>query len=246
MPEKNTAEGTVEKLEKVEKTKSKPKASILFKVNKKGLHVSPWMTFLRTCIVPLVRLFYPFKYFGDKKVQNGPCVYVSNHYRMIDPMYILPTTKEGIHFIAKNESAKIPIFGFFVKKVKTICVSRDGSDARAIMDALKCLKNGDKIAIYPEGTRNKTDQPFIPFKSGSALLAIRAKVPVVPMVIFKKAGFWQRNHIIIGQPFELSEYYGMKLTEDLLREADGKILATMQQLWQSHKQTLEENKRKKN
>ena len=223
---------------------AKKKPSILFKVNKKGLHVSSCMSFLRMCILPLVRMFYPFQYFGNKKVENGACIYVSNHYRMINPMYMLPTTKEGIHFIAKNDSKKIPVLGAFITGVKTIFVGRDGNDARAIMDALKCLKNGDKIAIYPEGTRNKTNQPFQPFKSGSALLAIRAQVPIVPMVIYKKARFWRKNHIIMGEPFELSEYYGMKMTEELLKEADGKILAVMESLWQEHDRALLEKKRK--
>ena len=114
------------------------------------------------------------------------------------------------------------------------------------MDALKCLKSGEKVAIYPEGTRNKSDQPFLPFKSGSALLAIRAQVPIVPMVVCQKARFWRQNAVIIGEPFELSEYYGMKLTEELLKEADAKILAVMEDLREKYKQTLEEKKGKKN
>lgn len=226
--------------------KAKKKPSILFKVNKKGLHVSPCMSFLRVCILPLVRLFYPFRCVGDKNVKNGACIYVSNHYRMIDPMYILPTTKEGVHFIAKHESRKLPVFGAFISAVKTIFVGRDGTDARAIMDALKCLKSGEKVAIYPEGTRNKSDQPFLPFKSGSALLAIRAQVPIVPMLIPQKARFLRRNDIVIGEPFELSEYYGKKMTEELLKEADAKILAVMEGLRETHKQALEEKKGKKN
>lgn len=212
------------------KEKAKKAKTILFKVNKKGLHVSGCMSFLRICILPFVRLVYPFKYVGNKNAPKGACIYVSNHYRMIDPMYVLPTTKEGVHFIAKKETETMPILGFFVKKVKTICVSRDGNDARAILDGLKCLKNGEKLAIYPEGQRNKTDEPFLPFKSGSALFAIRAKVPVVPMVIYKKARFLQRNYILMGEPFELSEYYGVKLTEEVLQEADGKIMQAMLKL----------------
>ena len=235
-----------ENLTKEKPKKAKKKPSILFKVNKKGLHVSPCMSFLRTFILPLVRFFFPFKYHGNKKVANGACLYVSNHYRMIDPMYILPTTKEGVHFIAKAESKKMPVFGAIISAVKTIFVGRDGTDARAIMDALKCLKSGEKVAIYPEGTRNKSDQPFLPFKSGSALLAIRAQVPIVPMVVCQKARFWRKNAVIIGEPFELSEYYGMKLTEELLKEADAKILTAMESLRENYKQLLEEKKGKKN
>ena len=238
-----------DKLESVEKmpekkAKKKKAVSILFKINKKGLHVSPCMSFLRTCILPLVRLFYPFKTVGCKKVPDGPLVYVSNHYRMIDPMYILPTTQEGIHFIAKKEAADIPVFGYFIKKVKTIYVNRDGNDVRAIMDAQKCLKNGEKIAIYPEGKRNKTDAQFLPFNSGSALLAIRAKAPIVPIVITPKPRFLRKTYALIGEPFELSEYYGIKLTEEILKEADDKILQAMKDLLDAHEQSLADKGKK--
>ncbi len=225
---------------------SKKKApSILYKVKKNGKHTSPCMTFLRTCILPFVRFCYPFKAVGAKKVVDGPCVYVCNHYRMIDPMYILPTTKEGVHFVAKKESLKIPVLGFFIKRVKAIPVNRDGNDARAIMDVLKCLKHGDKVAVYPEGKRNMTDEPFLPFKSGSALFAIRSKVPIVPVVIYQKARFFRLNYAIYGEPFELSEYYGVKLTDELLKEADDKILAKMQQLWTEYDCFLQQKKGKK-
>ena len=235
--------GVVMKPQKEKKQKKTP--SILYKIKKNGRHTSPCMTFLRTCILPFVRFCYPFKAVGAKKVPDGPCVYVCNHYRMIDPMYILPSTKEGVHFISKKEAANIPVLGFFIKAVKTIFVNRDGSDARAIMDGLKCLKYGDKIAVFPEGKRNKTIEPFLPFKSGSALFAIRAKVPVVPVVIYPKARFFRKNYAIYGEPFEFTEYYGQKLTDELLQEADAKILEKMKELWIQHDNFLKERKGKK-
>lgn len=216
------------------KSSSKKTPSLLFTVNKKGEHRSRCMTFLRLCILPIVRIFYPFKMVGESKVPNGACVYVCNHYRMIDPMYLLPTTKEGIHFIAKKEASTIPVLGFFTKKVKTIFVNRDGNDVRAIIDAQKCLKNGDKIAIYPEGKRNKTSEIFLPFNSGSALIAIRAKAPIIPVVLYKKARFLRRNIVLVGAPLVLDEYYDAKLTEDVLKAADAKIFSAMSDLRQNY------------
>ena len=235
--------GVVMKTQKEKKQKKTP--SILYKIKKNGRHTSPCMSFLRTCILPFVRFCYPFKEVGAKRVADGPCVYVCNHYRMVDPMYILPTTKEGVHFIAKKEAEKIPVLGFFIRRVKAILVNRDGSDARAIMDGLRCLKYGDKLAIYPEGKRNKTDEPFLPFKSGSALFAIRAKVPIIPVVIYQKAKFFRMNYVIYGEPFELEEYYGVKLTDELLQEADEKILTKMKELWAEQDNFLKNKKRKK-
>ena len=221
------------------------KQPLLWKANKKGQHISGWLNFLRILILPLVRLFYPFRYYGDRNVKDGACLYVCNHYRMIDPMYMLPTTWEGIHFIGKKESFSMPILGWFCKKVRMIAVSRDGTDVRAVMDSLKCLKSGEKIAIFPEGTRNKSDEPFLPFASGAAVLAIRAKAPIVPVVIYEKAKLFKTTHVLIGEPFELSEYYGQKLTDELLKEADEKIKNALVRMREDHAQMLQSKKRKK-
>lgn len=113
---------------------------------------------------------------------------------------------------------------FFCKKLKAIEVNRDGNDVRAVMDSLKCLKNGEKISLFPEGTRNKTDAEMLPFKSGAAVMAIKAKVPVVPMMIYKKPKPFRLNHILMGEPFEFTEYYGRKMTDDLVKEADREAL----------------------
>ena len=210
--------------------KKNKQSDILFSIKKNGRHINGWYNFIRIFILPLVRLVSPFKIIGTKKVNDGACVYVSNHFWMVDPMYLMPTTKESVHFNFKQEALSIPVLGFFVRRVKAIPVSRDGNDVRAVMNGLKCLKNGDKLAIYPEGRRNKVSAELQPFESGSAMLAIRAKAPIVPVVIYKRPKLFRKNYAIIGEPFELSEYYGVKLTDEILREADNKISERMKQL----------------
>lgn len=210
--------------------KKNKQSDILFSIQKNGRHINGWYNFIRIFILPLVRLISPFKIIGTKKVNDGACVYVSNHFSMVDPMYLMPTTKESVHFICKQEALSIPVLGFFVRRVKAIPVSRDGNDVRAVMNGLKCLKNGDKLAIYPEGRRNKVSEELQSFESGSAMLAIRAKAPIVPVVIYKRPKLFRKNYAIIGEPFELSEYYGVKLTDEILREADNKISERMKQL----------------
>ena len=210
--------------------KKNKQSNILFSIKKNGRHINGWYNFIRIFILPLVRLISPFKIIGTKKVNDGACVYVSNHFSMVDPMYLMPTTKESVHFICKQEALSIPFLGFFVRRVKAIPVSRDGNDVRAVMNGLKCLKNGDKLAIYPEGRRNKVSEELQSFESGSAMLALRAKAPIVPVVIYKRPKLFRKNYAIIGEPFELSEYYGVKLTDEILREADNKISERMKQL----------------
>ena len=101
---------------------------------------------------------------------------------------------------------------------------RDGSDVRTVMESMKVLKNGEKLSMFPEGTRNKNEgDEFLPFHGGTALLAIKTKSPIVPFVICNRPRVFRLTHVVFGEPFELSEYYGRKLTNEDYAEAEEKL-----------------------
>ena len=78
--------------------------------------------------------------------------------------------------------------------------------------------------MFPEGTRNKTDSDeFLPFRGGSALLAIKTKTPVIPFVICNRPKLFKKTHVVFGEPMELSEFYGRKLTPEDYEAAEEKI-----------------------
>ena len=71
------------------------------------------------------------------------------------------------------------------------------------------------MLLFPEGTRNKTGTTELQeLKEGSAIFAVRAKRPIVPIMIYKKARLFQRNKLIIGKPFEFTDFYDKKNTND--------------------------------
>ena len=205
----------------------------------------PLFNVLRVVILPFYYIIKPFKYYGNRKVKDGACVYVSNHYTLFDPAYVAATTWEGVHFIAKSESFDVPILGYVMCKLKAIKANRDGNDVRAMLDSLKCLKNGEKIAIYPEGTRNKNNDEISQFRHGAAAMAIKAKTPIVPIAIYSRPKIFRCTHILIGKPFELSEYYDKKLTENEYTEADEKIREVLLAMRAEHSQFLENKKKRK-
>ncbi len=226
------------------RVKKKKQKSICFKRNRKGRPVNGVLTFLRTCIAPLVRIFMPYKVYGNKKSPDGAVLFIGNHFRAIDPMYSLVSTKEAIHYMSKGSLFKVPLVGAICRGAKVIGLNRDGTDIRAVMDAIKCLRNGDKLSIYPEGTRNRTKEPFQEFKGGAAMIAIKAKVPVLPIVIYNKQRLFRQAHVLMGEPFELSEYYGVKLTEEVLKEADNKLRDKFYEMRNAHTAYLESLKSK--
>ena len=227
------------------KEKKKKKVVLTVKANRKGKHVIGFLNFLRIVALPVYYLLRPFRFYGNRKVKDGACVYVLNHYSMFDPAFPLATTWEGIHFVVKKELMNKFLIGAVVRGAKSIPVNRDGSDVRAILECFKCLKNNEKIAIYPEGTRNKTDEELLPFKHGAATIAIRAKVPIVPIVIYKKPRLFRCAHILIGEPFEFSEYYDRKLSEEELSQADERLRQMMLDMKAAHTEYLQSKKKKK-
>ncbi len=196
----------------------------LFPANKKGYHIMHFMNFLRFLFYPVHFLVYPFKLHGHKRVGKGACIYFGNHYCIFDIFYPAHTTREGIHFLAKQSILEAPILNYWGMKIGAIGAMRDGTDVRTVMESIKVLKNGEKLSLFPEGTRNKTaGDEFLPFYGGASLLAIKTHAPIVPFVICNRPKVFHLTHVVFGEPFELTEYYGRKLTPEDYAEADEKL-----------------------
>ncbi|HOH89845.1 MAG TPA: lysophospholipid acyltransferase family protein, partial [Bacillota bacterium] len=85
-------------------------------------------------------------------------------------------------------------------------------DIKSIKTSLKLLNSGKILALFPEGTRKKSEE--IDAEPGIAMLAIKSKVPIVPVAIISSYKFFKRTNIIIGEPIELAEFYDKKLLND--------------------------------
>ena len=171
-------------------------------------------------MVAVTQILFPFKLVGKEKVKDGACVLVGNHYRIWDIVHMACTTKEKVHFITKKELYKNKFLAHLCDIVEAIPVSRDGQDAKAVMTALRYLKNGDKISMFPEGTRNRTDEDLLPLKGGAAMFAIKAKAPVYPVMCPHKTRLFRRTKILVGDPIDLSAFYDRRLTAEDYEEAE--------------------------
>ena len=227
------------------KKKTTKKYDITIKANKKGKHILPLMNVLRCIVVPFFYIFKPFRFYGKRKIKDGAAVLVCNHYTLLDIVYPGVLTWEGVHFVSKKENLKVPVLNTVMRLVKTLVANRDGNDVRVLLDSLKCLKNGDKIVIFPEGTRNKTEAEMLEFHHGAAVMAIKAKAPIIPVVIYKKPRFFRMTHVIVGAPIEFTEYYDKKLSEEEFAEADNKIRNQMLELKHEHSEFLKLKKQKR-
>ena len=123
---------------------------------------------------------------GEENVPKDEAVlYVSNHRSIFDIILCYPRVPRPTGFISKKEVKKVPILGYWMMFLD--CLFLDRSDIKKgfemVMTAIDKAKNGISIFIYPEGTRNKTDEPLLEFHKGSFKIAQRAGCPIVPVVI---------------------------------------------------------------
>ncbi len=229
--------------EKPAKKKKEKQYRLLFPANKKGKHVMHLLNFLRVLFYPIHFLVYPYKFYGPSKAGPGACILMGNHYCIWDVFYPARTTWEGVHFMMKASLFDVPVIGAWARRLGAIGAMRDGSDMRTVIDAMKVLKNGEKLNIFPEGTRNKTEgDGFLPFHGGAAFLAIKTKTPVIPFVICNRPKVWHCTHVVFGEPMELTEYYDKKLTPEDYAEADEKLKERLFELRAEHRAMLAEKK----
>lgn len=111
-------------------------------------------------------------------------VFIANHRSMLDiPLYAI-SCKNTFRFLSKAELAKIPIFGYVVKRLYITVNRSDKSDrGRSIEKMQRSLAEGVSIFLAPEGTRNRTTAPLLPFKDGAFLLAVTSGRPIAVLTI---------------------------------------------------------------
>lgn len=112
-------------------------------------------------------------------------MFCPNHTSMLDPFILISMVKNPIVFVGKAELKKIPVFGFFYKRI-CILVDRSSQKSRkeVYFSAKRRLKNGTSVAIFPEGLVPSEDVILSPFKNGAFSLAIEHQIPIVPATYY--------------------------------------------------------------
>ena len=179
------------------------------------------MNFFHKIPLFFFNIFYPYKIHGKENIPEGGAVFVCNHFRAVDCGFVADAYSKDIYFLAKKELFKNKFLAKIIKSYGGIPVDRDNPDMKSMLAAIKVLKEGHKLTIFPEGTRNKSGTTELqPIKGGSMIFAVKAKCPIVPLMLSGKARFMRRTHLIIGKPFELSDYYAKKLCDSDLSEME--------------------------
>jgi len=128
----------------------------------------------------------------EKLPKEGQYLVVVNHRGIIDPPITEVALEETTIFgpwISKKELYNSFFFGLFVRNAGSILLDREKSQMSGFFaDTKKAVKRGESIFIFPEGTRNKTDKPLTSFKEGSRIIALKNRLPILPVYIKTDAG----------------------------------------------------------
>jgi 1-acyl-sn-glycerol-3-phosphate acyltransferase len=136
------------------------------------------------------RLFFaaigsPVRIEGGAIAPHYPCVVVANHASYLDGIVLTAALPAGFTYLIKREMARMPIAGFVLRRLGSAFVSRnDHLDRKRIArDLLEAAVRGDALGFFPEGTFDASPG-LKPFQLGAFGAAMRAKLPVVPVLIY--------------------------------------------------------------
>lgn len=171
-----------------------------------------------TTLWPVFNFLFPLRVIGKENIPEGPVVICPNHTKWNDPFCIAFafTKRFPMRAIAKAEILKWPIVGPVLGWAGVFGVDRGNADIKAVKTALKYLKDGSKLLVFPEGTRVHEGESA-DAKAGAALFATRTNTPLLPVYIKPAKKLFSRTSVVIGTPY-MPEFEGRKATAEELQK----------------------------
>lgn len=166
-----------------------------------------------------VKLVYPCHVTGRENIPSeGPLVVCANHSSLMDPIMIAVYFgyKHQVFFMAKAELFQIPILSGILRSAGVFPVQRGETDIGAIRTAMKHLKSGDIIMLFPEGKR-VAENESVAAKAGAVRIAAKVKAPILPVWLTSGKKAFRHSEMVIGKPFSQSLPYGRNY-EPLINE----------------------------
>ncbi len=174
---------------------------------------------VRSAIYAYCKVVHRAEIIGKENIpEKEAFIFCGNHRNYLDPPLMVATVGRHIRFMAKEELRKNPFFAFLGVVFDGIYVKRDSKDVTALKTTLKALKNGESIALFPEGTRNGLEKGE-KAKDGAAFFALKTGTRVLPVGISGGLKKFEKVKIVYGKPLDLSKYREMYKNKETEKEA---------------------------
>jgi 1-acyl-sn-glycerol-3-phosphate acyltransferase len=177
--------------------------------------------------------------YGRKNVpRKGPVILAPNHVSYFDPAIIGTALWRKVNYAAKRELFERPFFGWWLRSVQSFPISREIMDRQALRTALRFLKDGKIVLMFPEGTRGDGRELLAP-RPGVGMLAYMSKAPVVPVYIKGTDKVYPKHarvfrfkpiKVYYGKPLYLESYYSSKKYRGIYMDISQEIMKGIQEL----------------
>jgi 1-acyl-sn-glycerol-3-phosphate acyltransferase len=173
---------------------------------------------VRNLLKPIAYILYRPIIIGRENANTeGTSIIIANHTAFIDAILLACFLPRKICFMGKAELFKYKWSGSLLSKLGAFPVKRGKTDIKAIKHALKLLKSGEMLGIFPEGTRTKNGEQLGPFNEGAAVLAYRTKASIITVGIYKKGKIFKRTVIHVGKAKDMTPFYQEENSPQLIK-----------------------------
>jgi 1-acyl-sn-glycerol-3-phosphate acyltransferase len=176
--------------------------------NPKGQAIFIWLARLWMNIW-LLLVGCPLRVYGRKNFKKGETYIVTcNHNSFMDVPLSCPFIPGANKTIAKASFTKVPLFGFYYMKGSVLVDRNSDESRRKSYDKMKAVLKGNMhMSVYPEGTRNRTNEPLKKFHDGAFKLSVETGNAIMPCVIFNTRKVLPANKTFYFWPHKLEMYY---------------------------------------
>ncbi|MBQ4631235.1 MAG: 1-acyl-sn-glycerol-3-phosphate acyltransferase [Clostridia bacterium] len=159
-------------------------------------------------------LLFRVKVTGKENIpKEGGFILCSNHLSNWDPPLLQAFIKRRIYYMAKEELFEAFGVGFILRRIKAIPVHRNGADITSMKRAIKTVRGGDVLGIFPTGQREMVKGEG-DVKAGIGFLAVKTNGVVIPVHITASYKVFSKVRVNIGKPVEFAVPEGKATTED--------------------------------
>lgn len=190
-----------------------------------------WYQFWRNVLKMIAVLVYRVRFSGRENIPaTGGVLVVCNHQSHFDPPLVGIGCRRPMSYVARETLFSFRPFGWYLRTVNAFPIDRDGLGLNGIKEALKRLKRGEMVLIFPEGTRT-SDGEMAPFRPGFTALAARSNAAILPAAVDGAYQAWPRTKkfpgfgrisVHFGKPIPHSEIAGRDERE-LLAEIENRV-----------------------
>jgi 1-acyl-sn-glycerol-3-phosphate acyltransferase len=167
-------------------------------------------------------------------VQGRGAVVVCNHRGPIDPAFVGLACDGPVHWMVAKEYFAFPFFGTMLRYLEAVPTGRRGIDTAATKQILRYAERGEMVGVFPEGRINTTDRVLLPCYTGAVVIALKARVPIVPCYVsgspydskkFYRFLFQRAQTVLrVGSPIDLSPYYDKADDRDVQEDLTRRVL----------------------